>query len=90
MLKAVTGEWGVQPQDVMSFGRFMARAGLLKAPPATWQDVFFPPVSGKSGTRAIYGPTACRWSPRQPCRISVFRTKLLEWARNLSHRVSFP
>lgn len=34
MLKSVSEEWGVQPKGVMSFGNFMAKAGLLKAPPA--------------------------------------------------------
>lgn len=50
MLKSVSEEWGVQPKGVMSFGTFMAKAGLLKAPPAKWQDTFFPPVAAGEGT----------------------------------------
>jgi NitT/TauT family transport system substrate-binding protein len=50
MLKSVSQEWGVQPKGVMSFGTFMAKAGLLKAPPAKWQDTFFAPVAAGEGT----------------------------------------
>lgn len=50
MLKGVEAEWGVQPKGVMTFGTFMARAGLLKAAPAKWQDVFFAPVAGGEGS----------------------------------------
>jgi len=50
MLKSVLQEWGVQPKGVMSFGTFMAKAGLLKAPPAKWQDTFFAPVAAGEGT----------------------------------------
>lgn len=50
MLKSVSAEWGVQPKGVMSFGRFMAKAGLLKAAPASWQDTFFAPVSAGQGS----------------------------------------
>jgi hypothetical protein len=50
MLKSGAGEWGIRPQGVMSFATFMARAGLLKAGSARRQDVFFPPVSGRSGS----------------------------------------
>lgn len=50
MLKSVSEEWGVQPKGVMSFGSFMAKAGLLKAPPAKWQDTFFAPVAAGQGS----------------------------------------
>ncbi len=50
MLKSVSEEWGVQPKGVMSFGTFMAKAGLLKAPPAKWQDTFFAPVAAGAGS----------------------------------------
>jgi ABC-type nitrate/sulfonate/bicarbonate transport system substrate-binding protein len=50
MLKSVSEEWGVQPKGVMRFGSFMAKAGLLKAPPTKWQDTFFAPVAAGEGT----------------------------------------
>lgn len=50
MLKSVDAEWGVQPKGVMSFGNFMAKAGLLKGAPAKWQDTFFAPVSEGAGS----------------------------------------
>ncbi|WP_171070435.1 ABC transporter substrate-binding protein [Methylobacterium terricola] len=50
VLKAASGEWGIQPQGVMRFATFMARNGLLKAAPAKWQDVFVGPVVDGSGT----------------------------------------
>jgi ABC-type nitrate/sulfonate/bicarbonate transport system substrate-binding protein len=50
MLAGVSEEWGVQPKGVMSFGNFMAKAGLLKAPPAKWQDTFFAPVAADQGS----------------------------------------
>lgn len=50
MLRGVSEEWGVQPKGVMSFAAFMAKAGLLKSPPARWQDTFFAPVAAGAGT----------------------------------------
>ncbi|POR48316.1 ABC transporter substrate-binding protein [Bosea psychrotolerans] len=50
MLTSVSEEWGVQPKGVMRFGTFMAKAGLLKAAPAKWQDTFFTPVAAGQGS----------------------------------------
>ena len=42
--------YSVAPTGVMKFARFMAKTGQLKNQPASWQDVFFPALGGRSGS----------------------------------------
>ena len=37
------------PQGVMALAGFMARTGMLKAPPQSWKDVFFPLIHDRDG-----------------------------------------
>lgn len=39
-----------EPQNVMKIYSFMNRVGALKNMPATWQDLFFPEISGGAGS----------------------------------------
>lgn len=38
------------PQNVMPFGTFMAKAGIIKVAPASWQEMFFPEAQKTSGS----------------------------------------
>jgi NitT/TauT family transport system substrate-binding protein len=37
------------PQGVMALAGFMARTGMLKSPPQSWKDVFFPLIHDRDG-----------------------------------------
>ncbi len=50
MLRSVVDEWGIEPKGVASFGRFMAKSGLLRSAPNKWQDEFFSPVADGEGS----------------------------------------
>jgi NitT/TauT family transport system substrate-binding protein len=39
----------VTPQGVMALATFMARTGMLKAPPQSWKDAFFPLIHDRDG-----------------------------------------
>ena len=34
----------------MKYAEFMARVGTIKAKPASWKDLFFPPILGAAGS----------------------------------------
>jgi len=38
------------PEGTMRYAEFMARVGTIKAKPATWKELFFPPVSAMAGS----------------------------------------
>jgi NitT/TauT family transport system substrate-binding protein len=40
----------VAPQGVMALATFMARTGMLKTPPQSWKDVFFPLIHDRDGS----------------------------------------
>jgi NitT/TauT family transport system substrate-binding protein len=39
----------VAPQGVMALAGFMAKTGMLKTPPQSWKDVFFPLIHDRDG-----------------------------------------
>jgi NitT/TauT family transport system substrate-binding protein len=38
------------PQNIMKYATFMHKVGSIKETPASWKDVFFPEIHGKSGS----------------------------------------
>jgi NitT/TauT family transport system substrate-binding protein len=38
------------PNGTMKYAEFMSRVGTIKAKPASWKDLFFPPIYGVSGS----------------------------------------
>ena len=42
--------YSVAPTGLMKLAAFMARTGELKTAPASWQDVFFPPIASLKGS----------------------------------------
>jgi NitT/TauT family transport system substrate-binding protein len=42
--------WTMVPENTMKFARFMMTTGLLKAPPASWRDYFFPEIYDVNGS----------------------------------------
>lgn len=38
------------PDGTMRYAEFMARVGTIKAKPADWKDLFFPPIHAKAGS----------------------------------------
>ena len=42
--------YAVEPRNLMTFARFMARAGEIKNQPSSWKDVFFPVLHDRSGS----------------------------------------
>lgn len=42
--------YSVAPQNILKFTDFMARAGTIGTKPATWQEMFFPELHGRSGS----------------------------------------
>jgi NitT/TauT family transport system substrate-binding protein len=38
------------PQNIMAYANFMAKAGMIKAKPDSWKDMFFPNVHGLAGS----------------------------------------
>jgi len=38
------------PDGIMKYADFMARVGTIKAKPASWKDLFFPPIYGVAGS----------------------------------------
>ena len=42
--------FSVIPEGTMRYAEFMARVGTIKAKPASWKDLFFPPVSTVAGS----------------------------------------
>ncbi len=50
ILRQMGSLYSVAPSGTMAMAAFMAKQGELKAPPARWQDAFYPPVSEGSGS----------------------------------------
>jgi NitT/TauT family transport system substrate-binding protein len=42
--------WTMVPENTMKFARFMQSTGMLKTPPGSWQDYFFPEVHALGGS----------------------------------------
>lgn len=42
--------WTMVPENTMKFARFMGTNGMLKAPPESWKDYFFPEIYGMNGS----------------------------------------
>ena len=42
--------WTIVPERTMEYARFMAKIGMIKAAPASWQDLFFPTMDGEPGS----------------------------------------
>jgi NitT/TauT family transport system substrate-binding protein len=38
------------PQNIMKYAEFMLKVGSIKEKPASWKDMFFPEIHGKSGS----------------------------------------
>jgi sulfonate transport system substrate-binding protein len=50
MIKNPEIRWTTAPQRVMEYARFMARIGMIKAPPANWKELFFPAIDSEKGS----------------------------------------
>ena len=51
--RAVSGpqvRWTLVPENTMKFARFMMTNGMLKEPPASWRDYFFPEIHSGDGS----------------------------------------
>jgi NitT/TauT family transport system substrate-binding protein len=42
--------WTMAPENTMKFARFMVTNGMLKEPPASWRDYFFPEIHSADGS----------------------------------------
>lgn len=42
--------WTMVPENTMAFARFMVTNGILKAPPGSWRDYFFPEIYNVDGS----------------------------------------
>jgi len=49
LLRDRSTDYHVAPAGVMAYARFMVKNGMLKAPPESWKDVFFPFVYERGG-----------------------------------------
>ena len=38
------------PENTMKFARFMVTNGMLKEPPASWRNYFFPEIHDENGS----------------------------------------
>jgi NitT/TauT family transport system substrate-binding protein len=43
-------KWTMTPEHTMKFAAFMAQVGSIKAPPASWKELFFPELHDRSGS----------------------------------------
>jgi NitT/TauT family transport system substrate-binding protein len=50
ILKDKGSSFDMAPSNVLTFAKFMAKQGIIKVAPATWQDMFFPEVQSLSGS----------------------------------------
>jgi len=50
IIKNPGSTFDLAPQNVMPFARFMAKAGIVKVAPASWQEMFFPEVQDLPGS----------------------------------------
>jgi NitT/TauT family transport system substrate-binding protein len=42
--------WTMTPENTMKFAAFMAEVGTIKAPPASWKELFFPELHDRPGS----------------------------------------
>ena len=42
--------WTLAPENTMKFARFMVTNGMLKAPPDSWREYFFPEIHSVDGS----------------------------------------
>jgi NitT/TauT family transport system substrate-binding protein len=42
--------WTMAPENTMKFARFMVTNGMLREPPASWRDYFFPEIHNADGS----------------------------------------
>jgi len=50
LIKAPGSNFEMTPQNVLTFAKFMAQRGIIKAAPNSWQDMFFPEVQNLPGS----------------------------------------
>jgi NitT/TauT family transport system substrate-binding protein len=50
ILKDPGSSFDMAPSNVLTFATFMAKRGIIKVAPATWQDMFFPEVQNLPGS----------------------------------------
>ena len=50
IIRLPENEWTMVPKKIMAYADFMARAGLISAKPANWQEVFFPETHALPGS----------------------------------------
>lgn len=50
LIKNPGSTFTLTPQNVMPFANFMAKAGIIKTAPATWQEMFFPEAQQTPGS----------------------------------------
>jgi NitT/TauT family transport system substrate-binding protein len=50
IIRLPENEWTMVPKKIMSYAEYMARAGMIPAKPANWQEVFFPEAQGLPGS----------------------------------------
>jgi len=50
LIKSPDSSFQMTPQNVLTFARFMAQRGIIKAAPNSWKDMFFPDVQNLPGS----------------------------------------
>jgi len=50
ILNDPNSKFSTVPDGTMKYAEFMFRVGTIKARPATWKDLFFPPIYGAAGS----------------------------------------
>lgn len=50
MLENPEVKWTIVPERTMQYARFMAKIGMIKAPPARWKELFFSTMDGEPGS----------------------------------------
>lgn len=50
LIKSPGSTFEMTPQNVLTFAKFMAKRGIIKKAPSSWQDMFFPDVANLPGS----------------------------------------
>lgn len=50
LIKSPSSSFDMTPQNVLTFAKFMAKRGIIKKAPSSWQDMFFPDVHNLPGS----------------------------------------
>jgi NitT/TauT family transport system substrate-binding protein len=50
MIASPEVRWSVAPRRTMKYAQFMAQIGMIKNPPASWKDLFFPAIDDQKGS----------------------------------------